>query len=284
MTDEISRLKDVEPLEVSLVPKGANQRDFLILKNKEGNNLMAEQKNKVKKDLDKREVGAMLADIWDITTGEALAFMEALDPTEPQDRRAIATVVAREYEGLSPVDVMEVLADAEDNPDHYDDEEVRMEDIAKSDLPDDVINKVETIFKQNQEIKEENEQIKKSLHQAREEQRKKEFVAKAEQFQNLAVDSEEFGEVLKTVADSSEEAFDKVMNVLKSADNILKQNDLFNERGSSLEGQSGGAWGKIEKTAQSLMEQDSSLSKEKAINKALKDNPDLYKEYMKEGK
>ncbi len=65
-------------------------------------------------DRDKREIAADLAAIWDTTTGEALDYINALDPYEPGDRRTLAAAISREYEGLSVDDVLEVLADAEE--------------------------------------------------------------------------------------------------------------------------------------------------------------------------
>lgn len=266
--NEINRLENVEPLEVSLVPKGAVQRDFLILKNKEGKAEMSEEQkqdevnkqeedyNEKQEDVDVREVAANLAKIWDITTGEAL---ELIDTLEPQ------------------------TALEQSNPDHYEDEEeVNMEDIAKSDLPDEVKEQVEVIFKEQEKMRKENKEIRKQLQQEIEEKRKQEFVAKAEQFENISVDPDEFGVVLKNISETSEDAYNKVMEVLKSADEVVKQGDLFVEKGSSLENTKSDSWGKIEKTAENLKNNDPSMSKEQAINKALKDNPDLYNAYMQD--
>ena len=118
-------------LETSAVPVPSNP-EALQVAGKEGVDTSMVQKwakNVLKEeedyDFDKREVGAYLADIWDVTTGEALNLMDALNPTEPQDRRAIAALVAREYEGLSVDDVLEVLAEAEGNENATESDEVK---------------------------------------------------------------------------------------------------------------------------------------------------------------
>ena len=118
-------------LETSAVPVPSNP-EALQVAGKEGIDTSMVQKwakNVLKDeedyDFDKREVGAYLADIWDVTTGEALDLMDALNPTEPQDRRAIAALVAREYEGLSVDDVLEVLAEAEGNENATESDEVK---------------------------------------------------------------------------------------------------------------------------------------------------------------
>lgn len=282
MADNVSRLKDVETLEVSLVPKGANQRDFLLFKNKEGKPMSQEsqesKENVNKQDMDMREVAGQVASYWDVTTGEALRFLEALNPDEPEDRRSIATMVSREYEGLSPVDVMETLSEAEGgNPDDYE----KGVNITKEDLPDELKDEVEGLFKQYEQIKKENEEIKQELRKEKEQKRLSEFISKAEQFDNLPVNPNEFGKILKNFADSDEEGFQKLMEVLKSADESINQSGLFKERGSSIGDTASDAWGKIEKSAEGLME-EKGLSREQAINQVMKNNPELYRQYMDE--
>ena len=60
------------------------------------------------------------------------------------------------------------------------------------------------------------------------------------------------------------------------------QSEILKELGSSYNGTSGGAWTKIEKLAQGLIQKDANLTKEKAISIVLEANPQLYAEYLAE--
>lgn len=211
-----------------------------------------------KEEDDLREIATVLAEEWEVTTGEALRIIDAIEGTNVQN---IEKALKGNYEK---------------------DKEVNMEEITKADLPDEIKEQVDELFKQNEEIRKENEQIRKQLIKEKEEKRLKQFISKAEQFENLAVEPTDFGKILKKVADVDSDGFDKLMEVLKSADENLKQNKLFKEEGSSYSDTGADAWSKIEKSAQSLLEADTSLSRERAINKVLENNPELYNQYLKE--
>lgn len=260
MSDDVSRLTDVETLEVSLVPKGANQRDFLLFKNKEGKPMSQENVNKQdvnKQEEDLREIATVLAEVWNMTTGEALRVIDAIEGAEMENLES--ALVGEEEED-------------------YEDKSVN---ISKEDLPDELKDEVEGLFKQYEQIKKENQEIKQELRKEKEQKRLNEFISKAEQFNNLPVKPNEFGKILKNLADSDEKGFQKLMEVLKSADESLNQSGLFKEKGSSVGDTASDSWGKIEKRAEGVME-EKGLSREKAINQVMKDNPELYRQYMDE--
>lgn len=360
--EEVSEVKDAKVYEVSIVGEAANEREFLLLKNKNkngGGRLMSEDiikevlncelenkkevdeilkdfdiskegsyalKNMLKiiqtyadvlpknlltrlselltnagnydkeevldgllekQEVDRREVAARLAEIWNVTTGEAMRFMNAFDPEEPGDRRDIATLVAREYEGLSPVEVMEVLAEAEegggDNPEHYDEENNRegegiMAGIEKNieDMPDNVRPLIEKLYKEHQETAEKAQKLEK-------EKIEKQFIEKAKnEFSDLPVETEEFGLLLKSLNQKAPEEFEKLERILKSLNEQISESEMFKEIGSGADESGVGTWGKIEKAAKSIQEANPDLSQAQAVSQVITQNPELYKRYISE--
>ncbi|WP_080840015.1 DUF1541 domain-containing protein [Cohnella massiliensis] len=111
---------------------------------------------------------------------------------------------------------------------------------------------------------------------------KKEFIAKASGYRGLPIQPEEFGLVLKEIAEKSPEQFAKLEEVLKAADEAIATGKLFEEVGKG--GGSGGAsdtWAKIEKAAEEMMKSDSKLTKEQAITKVAEKHPELVEAYRK---
>lgn len=111
---------------------------------------------------------------------------------------------------------------------------------------------------------------------------KKEFIAKAAGYRGLPIQPEEFGLVLKDIAEKSPEQFAKLEEVLKAADEAIATGKLFEEVGKG--GGSGGAsdtWSKIEKAAEEIMKSDSKLTKEQAITKVAEKHPELVEAYRK---
>jgi len=107
------------------------------------------------------------------------------------------------------------------------------------------------------------------------------YVGIAKSYTNISVNPEEFGKVLKEIAQNAPEAIAKVEEVLKAADTALKEGGVFKEIGSSAR-TSAGAMDKIEKKAEAIMTSEK-ISKAEAITKALEQNPELYSEYLNEG-
>lgn len=109
----------------------------------------------------------------------------------------------------------------------------------------------------------------------------REFVTKAAELKGLNVKADEFGPVLKAVAEKCPEQFEKLEAVLKTASNAILTGEVLKEVGSSGSS-SGSAWDKIEKKAEELLKGETSLSKEQAISKVIQQEPQLYEEYQKE--
>jgi len=228
-----------------------------------------------KQEMDRRSLAGELAGIWDITTGEALEFINAIDPTEPQDRTVLAGVISREYEGLSPVDVLEVLADAEEQAGTGGDE---MEmDIEKSleKMPDNVKPIIEKLYKEHKETAEKASRLE-------DEKIEKEFIDKAKtEFGTLPVESAEFGKLLKSIHEKAPDEYTQLEGLLKALNGQINESELFKEVGSDSKGTSG-AWAKIEKSAKEYAKDNPNISEAQAVSKIITENPELYLQYMQE--
>lgn len=103
-----------------------------------------------------------------------------------------------------------------------------------------------------------------------------EAIAKAKEFKALPVEEAKLVEVIKS-------ASPEVMEVLKALSTAIEAGVLLDETGLSKgKGGDQDAWEKIEKKADELVVSEK-ITKQKAIAKVIKENPDMYKEYLKGG-
>lgn len=148
------------------------------------------------------------------------------------------------------------------------------EDILKG-LPEPVRKMVEEANKRAEEA----EEIAKAERETR---LKQEYIAKAKQLSALGIKPEEFGLVLKKVAEACPEEYVKLEAVLKAANNAIETSGLFKAYGSNGEGEGSSAWDRIVKKAEEVRKSDPNMTLESAISKVMHENPQLYEEYRKE--
>lgn len=134
---------------------------------------------------------------------------------------------------------------------------------------------VQEVFKSMKIQKEAAEEV---ARQAADKSLVDEAVAKAKALKSLPVEEATLVDVLKGISP-------EVHEVLKAANKAIEDGGLFEEvgkaKGSNL-GNANEAWDKIEKSAKALQESEK-ISYEAAITKSIKENPDLYREYLKGG-
>ena len=103
-----------------------------------------------------------------------------------------------------------------------------------------------------------------------------EAVSKAAELKAIPVDQDKLIAVLKS-------ATPEVLEVLAAANGAIANGEIFQEIGKNTpNGASIDAWTKIEKKAEEVAKRDN-VTKQKAIAIATKENPELYKEYLKGG-
>ena len=129
------------------------------------------------------------------------------------------------------------------------------------------------------EIKKSNEDLNAKLNAEIDARVTKEYVAKAAEFKHLAINAEEYGPILKKMAENDKAGYEKQLEILKAADEA--QAKLFVESGASGEAE-GNAYSVIEKEAVAIMKESKGLTKAQAVAKALEAKPELYEQYRKE--
>jgi hypothetical protein len=112
-----------------------------------------------------------------------------------------------------------------------------------------------------------------------------EFVGKAATLNRLPVKAEEFGAVLKDVADAlTEEQFSAIWQVLSAANTNLSKSGMFAEIGKSTTVANDGTMSVIEKAAAALRQANPSLTREQSIARAVEADANLYTQYIREVK
>lgn len=112
----------------------------------------------------------------------------------------------------------------------------------------------------------------------------REFVSKASELDALPVKADEFGLLLKSVADAlTEKQYDAIWQVLTAANAGIAKSAMFGEVGkSSAPSDNDGPMNIIEKAASRLMNDEPNLTKEQAIAKAVAADANLYTQYIRE--
>lgn len=169
-------------------------------------------------------------------------------------------------------------------------EEGKLAEVIKFEqLPEEVRKQLEEV----EELKKkaaEAEELRKRVEEAealakaeREERIKREYISKAASFQALPIKPEEFGLVMKALAEKDPENYAKVEAVLKAADEAIVKAGLFAEIGRSGN-TAGSAVQKAEALACEMIQKNAGMTKEQALAKVWVENPELYAEYEKEMK
>ncbi|MDE2099054.1 MAG: hypothetical protein KGL39_17505 [Patescibacteria group bacterium] len=106
-------------------------------------------------------------------------------------------------------------------------------------------------------------------------------IQKAQSYDRLALNPEEFGAVLKSLREKAPEDAAKVEAILDAANAAVAKGALYAEIGAAGAGPTD-AEGKIEKAAEEVRKNNPSLTKEQAFSKALSEHPELYAEYRRQ--
>lgn len=136
--------------------------------------------------------------------------------------------------------------------------------------------------------------VEKQLADERDVRVTKEFNEKAAGYKNLGVKSEELGQVMKDLSEKAPKTFALFEPILKGLDEKIAKGALFGEVGTTGGGGAGSgaearpgqteAEAKIEMIAKGMVEKstDGKLTREQAITKAWQQNPALYSNHRSE--
>lgn len=119
------------------------------------------------------------------------------------------------------------------------------------------------------------EAAEEEVRKAKEAEKTAEAIAKAAELKALPIDNEKLVGIIKNCSKD-------MVDVLTTI-NAAIEGTVLDEVGKSTQGVAGSdAWAKIEIKAESIAKRDN-VTKQKAVSIAIKENPELYKEYLQGG-
>ena len=247
---------------VDLVNEGAcSEAHIMLFKNKKGDNKMTYEQ------------------IMEKLTPEHRATVEATVAKAKEDAEAtVAEAVAKTAEMTEELEATKAKCDELEKSLE---ETVEVEDEiekSKTDAVEDVIKSldpaVQAVFKSLQAKTEAAEAVVKAVQKEKEHA---EAIAKAKTLSTLPVAEE----VL--VAEIEKGISPEVMNILEAAAKATADAEIFKSVGTDKIAPTGvDAWARIESAAVEIAK-TKNISQAKAIDAAIKENPDLYREYIKNG-
>ena len=299
----ITALTDVETLEVSLVPQGANNKKrFPVLKSSETN------------------MSDILHAVIDAPSSEDTKFDQVVkssalgENAEAAEALKGAMKILNAYsDSISPEDALGVLAkgfgvekgeDEEvEKPGHYEEKAEDEEDDAekaeheeeeeaeKAAHGDEEVEKslnssqIEALFKSQREAIAKAEKLEKALMVERDERLRKEFISKARtDFPYVpGKSSEEVGMMLKTLHGLDPAIAGDIEGIFKSVSATIEKAGLLDELGSGMtnRGDGASAYAKLDGMARDAV-QKSGASYAKAFETAMQNHPELYSQYLAE--
>lgn len=287
----VKRLRDLEAVEVSLVPKGANRKKFLLFKSEEVTPMeeilkaILETNLEDEPKVDEVLKAAKISDKAQNAVKGALRLLNAYKDELPKDiMKTLAGLAGYGYP--EPAQKQKGKDDDDDKKKKYGyPAPVKKEDGSWdfSGVPEDVRPMVEALWKEHLEEVKKREELERVLKEERDKQATKEFIQKAEtEFGNLPTDPKEFGPVLKELASKAPEEYKKLEGVLKAANEVIEKGALFAEFGRSAQTGGNSALDKLNAKAEEIRKADPKLSRQQAFARAVDENPDLYLQYRRE--
>ena len=273
---------------IAFVPKGANKKQYFLVKE---DRQLKEDILKAILETDESEVTRTLKEAK--LEGEAAGVLEA------------TAKILKAYKDLLPEDALQILAKACGLPEPVGEKgepkaesekdagkgagrEAGMSGDGGAAGSGDPLNKenlekmdpkarsiIEKLLEDQQQTKAEANEAKRIAKELKDQQVLKEYVAKAEELQNLPVQPLKLGPVMKTLGESNPREFEEIFKLLKAADAILDKSELFREFGKAGPGE-GSAEAQIFAKARALVTKDAALTFEEAVEKVMDLEPELY--------
>ena len=272
-------LLDSEAEFISFVPRGANKKQFLVVK----------EMKELKEDIVKTILETPDEDL-------EKALQEAGLEGEGAGALVGAAKVLKAYKDALPEDAIALLAKCaglalpeslkKDVPGKAGKETKKQ---AEGELSKEILEKmdpatqaiVKQLLEENVVTKAEAKEAKQIVKELKEEKILKEYVEKAEDLPHLAIEPLKFGPVLKALGEDHPDEFSEIFRVLKAADTAIEKSELFKEIGKAGSSESD-AEAQVYAKARSLVAKDGDLILEDAVCKVLDENPELYEKYEDE--
>lgn len=161
------------------------------------------------------------------------------------------------------------------------DEPVEPVEIDKAELPEPVRLALEKAESDRVELSKRAEAAEEIAKSERDLRITREFIAKAEKdFPHVGGDANKFGPVLKSMSEKlSKDDYEFLVERLRANDVQLSKSAIFAEMGRGGEPQAGSPQSELVAKRDEIRKADPSLSKSKAMEIAVRDNPDLAGQY-----
>jgi hypothetical protein len=298
MPRRITKLTNVQTQEVSLVRRGANNKRFALTKSKESKMHFSELLKTVletEAEGEDKLVATLKANGADEDAIQVAVANYRLqngfrDQLSPDEFNAVAKAAGYQEKAKEPPkDKDEDKADAAGKPPFPG---AKPPFKAKSEKSADMNLEMDRVLKAQQNeieaLRKESQGLQEILKAERAERIRKEYVAKcAKEFPLVpGMTSDEMGEMLQKAYEVSDEfgqnlekQWTQTQASLSKSQLLVNQGFVSANDGSPVQG----AWGKIQELAkQRVQKADGGLSEAKALDMVLKENPDLYQEYLNE--
>lgn len=313
-TDERTRLHNLEVNEVSLVPRAANQKKFLLFKSREGKTMDEAIETILQTAIEKEDVlgewiekqklsdkaqnalrGASrlmsafrdelpddaMQKIAEMTGYDASVQKTKHDPEEDERKR-------REEEEKKKRSQKTLHRDNEGEDGKMKNKTLSKEDISA--MPEEVRKAVETLQGQSENLQkahdaavQKSEEFASALKIERNARLLKEHVERAEtDYADLpSMSAADLGALMKNLAEKAPDEAAKIAELLKSTSEVVAKSAMFDELGRNIaKTGANDAWTAIQAKANEYMAKGDFKSEAQAIDKVLKLHPDMYQRYL----
>ena len=277
-------LRDVEVQFISFVPRGANKKQFLVVKEDVKEDIVKTILETPDGDLAKALQGAGLEGEGAEALVGAAKVLKAYKDALPEDAIALLAKCA----GLALPESMKKDMPNGDGKAGEGTGKEKKEGQVGGDLSKEALEKLDPgVRSLLEKALEERDQATVKADQAlslakelKDEKVLKEYVEKAEDLPHLPIEPLKFGPVMKALGEAHPEEFAEVYRLLKAVDAIVEKSALFSEIGKA--GQGNSAEAQIYAKARAMVAKDGDLTFEEAVEKVMDLEPELYQKAEEE--
>ncbi len=277
-------LHDVEAQFISFVPRGANKKQFLVVKEDVKEDIVRTILETLDGDLAKALQGAGLEGEGAEALVGAAKVLKAYKDALPEN----AIVLLAKCVGLALPESMKKDMPNGDGKAGEGTGKEKKEGQVGGDLSKESLEKLDPgVRALLEKALEERDQAAAKADQAlslakelKDEKVLKEYVEKAEDLPHLPIEPLKFGPVMKALGEAHPDEFAEVYRVLKAVDAIVEKSALFSEIGKA--GQGNSAEAQIYAKARAMVAKDGDLTFEEAVEKVMDLEPELYEKAEEE--
>jgi hypothetical protein len=277
-------LHDVEAQFISFVPRGANKKQFLVVKEDVKEDIVRTILETPDGDLAKALQGAGLEGEGAEALVGAVKVLKAYKDALPENAIALLAKCA----GLALPELMKKDMPNGDGKAGEGKGKDKKEGQGGGDLSKEALEKLdpevrsllEKALAERDQATVKADQALSMAKELKDEKVLKEYVEKAEDLPHLPIEPLKFGPVMKALGEAHPDEFAEVYRVLKAVDAIVEKSALFSEIGKA--GQGNSAEAQIYAKARAMVAKDGDLTFEEAVEKVMDLEPELYQKAEEE--